>query len=203
MRNIVYFILFFTISTSLEAIESLKLTDPIKSNGIGDINLLKDISSLDLEAYRNENNSILVLGVDVNEAADGTEKSSSQGITIKSVALNVILSDGSSFTFTDFYTETKVTVAEEGMTERYTFYTNIGDTGSNRITSSNSVQAAFDSTIKIPIDIDLSSAIVATIDIMLLKTNTSLGDPEAFYDYSNGFEDLAILNNTDSEFLDL
>ncbi|MBF0239172.1 MAG: LruC domain-containing protein [SAR324 cluster bacterium] len=43
----------------------------------------------------------------------------------------------------------------------------------------------------------------AVLDVVLLDTNVSLGDPEAFYDYSNGFEDLAIFNKEDSDYLNV
>jgi LruC domain-containing protein len=45
-----------------------------------------------------------------------------------------------------------------------------------------------------------ATSIVA--DIRWLDTDTSLGDPEAFYDYTNGFEDLAVLNAADTAFID-
>lgn len=201
--KIVFILTFFFVVEGINATEvSVKLTDVIKSNGIGDINLLKDVTASQLEAYRLNNNGMLIFGVDVNEAASGTEKSSSQAITIKTLVLNIELADGSTYAFSVFETETKATVAEVGSTDRYTYFTNIGDTGSNRITSSNSIQNVFDSTIRINVNLDLSTVAVATLNIVLLETNESLGDPEAFYDFSNGSEDLAILNQTDSAYLD-
>lgn len=188
--------------TPLYSIESLRLTDVIKSNGTGQINLLKDLSASQLEQYRMDNNGAIIIGIDINEAANGTEKSTTQAVTIKTLIFNIELDDGSSYTYQVFSTETQVTVAEVNSTERHTYYTALGDAGSNRITSSNSIQNIFDSTIKIDLPIDLSSAITAEINIILLDTNVSLGDPEAFYDYSNGFEDLAILNQSDSLYLD-
>ena len=46
------------------------------------------------------------------------------------------------------------------------------------------------------------TATSAKVNIVLLQTNEALGDPEAFYDFSAGFEDLALLNETDTAFID-
>ena len=52
-----------------------------------------------------------------------------------------------------------------------------------------------------PVNMALDSVTSATLDITLLETNTSLGDPEAFYDYTAGFEDLALVSSEDSTYL--
>lgn len=185
-----------------DASNSVKLTDHISTNGIGQINLLKNLSPLQLEAFRQDNNGMIVLGVDVSEAINGTENNNTQGITVKSLELNIELADGSIYSFSVFETETKATVAEVGSTDRYSYFTNLGDDGSNRTNSSNAIQDIFDSTIKINVNVDLSSVTTATLNIVLLETNENLGDPETFYDFSNGSEELAILNQADSLFID-
>jgi len=62
--------------------------------------------------------------------------------------------------------------------------------------------SSFDATIYFPFDIDLSTAMSTTLEITFLDTNVSLQDPEAFYDYSNGFEDVAIVTRSNANFLD-
>ena len=214
MRNFRYFVFFLASATASAAQgqESVKLTDVIKSNGSGHIDLFKDVTAIQLEQFRIEHDGSIVLAVDVNEDARGTEKASSQAVTLKSLTLTITYNDDVQAAYDSnedcCFTETKALLAEAPGTERQLHYTMLGDTGSNRITSSNTIQDEFDSTLKIAVpdsiyDASLGiEAISAVIDITLLDTNTSLGDPEAFYDYSNGFEDLALVNAADAAFLD-
>lgn len=182
------------------AATSLKLSDVITSKGDGNINLFKDITAAQLEEYRVSNSGAVVLAIDVNEAADGTEKASSQAVTFKRVVLSVTVG-GVVKTYPVFSTQTKAIVAEATGTVRAQYYTAVGDTGANRFNAINRIQEEFDSTITIPVDVNLASATAATVQIDLLLTNTSLGDPEAFYDFSNGFEGLAIVNGADAQYL--
>jgi LruC domain-containing protein len=99
-------------------------------------------------------------------------------------------------------TKTKCSLAKINSENRQFYYTLLGRTGSNSITGSNLNGTSFDDTLKIPVDIDLSNALSIQLDIQLLETNEDLGDPEEFYDYSAGFEDLALLTSTDVDFLD-
>jgi hypothetical protein len=196
------------------AIESIKLTDVIKSNGTGNIDLLKDVTASQLEEYRVDNNGKIVLGVDVNEDSSGTEKASSQAVAIKSVAMTVTFANGYQIVYDSYdstndccSTETIALLAENPDTVREPYYTLLGESGSARISSANAIQDEFDSTLQITVpdklfNGDNGTIIEAVVDIVLLDTNTSLGDPEAFYDYSNGFEDLAILNAQDALFID-
>ena len=73
-----------TLSTTLAALSychmpaaqelgSIRLTDVIKSQGTGNIDLFKDVSASQLEQLRADNDGQLVFGVDINEAASGTE----------------------------------------------------------------------------------------------------------------------------------
>lgn len=199
------------VSVSVSAIESLQLTDVIKSNGTGNINFFKDLNADQLEQYRVDNNGFIVLAVDVNEAASGTEKASSQAVTLKSAVLTIGYDDGSEVIYDSAngccFSETQTLVAETPGTTRETYYTFLGESGSSRITANNTVQDAFDSTFKIETPVKIHdpngpSAVSADLQIMLLETNTAMGDPEAFYDYSAGFEDLAMLNSIDAAFID-
>ena len=199
-------LLFTTLfSTANADEETTKLKHKI-SQGSGDINLLlaqgnKSISPLVLEALRLQNNGLLMLGVDINEASSGSEKSTSQGVAIEHLTLTVII-DEDTYTFTDFSTKTQCSLAKINSENRQFYYTLLGRTGSNSIAGSNLDGTSFDDTLKIPVNIDLSTAQSIHLDIQFLETNQSLGDPEEFYDYSAGFEDLALLTATDVDFLD-
>jgi LruC domain-containing protein len=199
MRWLFGFLVVFTHAGLAHAIESVRLTDVIKANGTGSVDLFKDVDASALEAFRVDGGAALRIAVDVNEAANGSEKSTSQAVTIDTLTLRVTVG-GTEHVFTEYSTATQALLARAGTTVRTPYYTVIGDSGSNRITS-NAVQDRFDETIMIPVDLDLSQASAATLQIVLLDVNSTLGDPEDFYDYSNGFEDLALLNSTDHEFL--
>ena len=192
------------------AIDSTALRDVIRANGIGNIDLFvarandKFIDGSVLEAFRLDNNGNLVFVIDVNEAANGTEKANSQGIAIDTVTLTVTI-DGIDYSYTDFSTRTITLLAPLGQTTRSRYYTIIGDTGSNRITGNSASDingSSYDATLSVPIDRDLSNATAATLVVRFLDVNGSLGDPETFYDYSNGFEDLALATRADAFYLD-
>ncbi len=183
---------------------STRLKDTIRK-GYGDIDVLKAqgnkaISPAVLESFRQDNSGDLVFGVDVNEAANGSEKADSQGVAIESLVLTVETTEAA-FTFTDFETETKSVVAPANEQTRREYYTLIGRTGSNNLTGSGLNGTSFDATLTVPVSMDLSSATAVTLSVTLLETNVSLGDPEAFYDFTAGFEDLAIVTESDSTFL--
>ena len=199
------------INTAL-AQESIRLTDTVKSSGTGRIDLFKDVTAVQLEQFRLDNDGTIVIGVDVNESANGTEKAASQAVTLGSLSLTVGYVDGSQRIY-DLEsgcctTETQALVAEAPDTVRLPHYTLVGESGSSRITGNNDIQGAFDSTIKITVDGSFHDpaqgieAVSAIMEIAWLDTNTELGDPEAFYDFTNGFEDLALLNATDTAFID-
>ena len=193
-----------------QEISSIRLTDVIKAQGTGNINLFKDLSASQLEQLRLDNDGQLIFGVDINEAASGTEKASTQAVTVKEVLLTIGFEDGSQQIYdatSGWFTETFTLVAEAPGTSRSTYYTLLGESGSSRITSNNAIQNTFDSTLKIMVTDTLFSdggnnASSANLQIVLLQTNEALGDPEAFYDFSAGFEDLAMLNASDATFID-
>lgn len=195
-----------------QTLESIRLTDVIKSQGSGNIDLFKDADAATLEQFRLDHGGMLVFAVDINEDASGTEKASSQGVSVQSITFTVTYNTGdvvvvqSSIEGKDIYSETQALLAQFPSSTRSPYYTLLGESGSSRITSGNVYQDQFDSTIKVNYTDSLSTAeryaTAAVLDIVLLRTNESLGDPEAFYDYSAGFEDLALVTFADAEFID-
>lgn len=189
---------------------SARLNQVIEANGRGTINVFDvsgsapDLNAATIELFRQDNDGKLAFAVDVNEAANGTEKSSSQAVTLDTVRLVVVRASGTT-QYTQFWTQTQTVVARKGSNIRSTYYSMIGDTGSSRITS-NTASAIngsdFDATLYIPVNEDLSNALSITLNITLLDTQVQLGDPEAFYDFSNGYEDLAIVTQSDADLLD-
>ncbi|WP_373975537.1 LruC domain-containing protein [Chitinibacter sp. SCUT-21] len=194
-------------------IASTRLADTIKSSGSGNINLLLAsgnvaISAAQLEQYRllhtdttlGSTRYFLSLGVDVNENNKGLETSTAQGIAIGSLSLKVTRAGGVT-TYTNYRTRTKALIAPAGTTARQNYYTVLGEGGSSRITGSNAIQSQFDSTLDIFVPDSLADALQIELSVSLLSVNKTLGDPESFYDFSGGFEDLALLNNSDAYFL--
>lgn len=188
-----------------QSLSSVRLTDTVVK-GIGDINLLTNLSPLALEGLRAANGGRLVLGIDVNEAANGTEKAASQGVAVADAWLDVTFADGSKRVFGHagaFWTETQTLLAPAGTLTRSAYFTLLGESGSSRITANGSVQATFDSTLKIAVPDDLSRVVAAVVHLRFLDPNVKLGDPEAFYDFTAGFEDAAVLSPQDTAYIDL
>jgi LruC domain-containing protein len=212
ISNCILFAASILVAGIVNAQESVRLTDVIKSSGTGNINFFKNVTADQLEQLRLDNGGSIVIGVDVNESANGTEKATTQAVTLGSLTLTVTYSDNTQKVY-DLAsgcctTETQALVAEAPDTLRLPHYTLLGESGSSRITANNAIQGAYDSTIKIAVNDTLfdpaqgieATSVIATIS--WLDTNTNLGDPEAFYDYTNGFEDLALLNAVDTAFID-
>ena len=112
-----------------QELSSIRLTDVIKSQGTGNIDIFKDISASQLEQLRVDNDGQLVFGVDINEAASGTEKASTQAVTVKYVVLTIDFEDGSQQVYdatSGWFTETYTLVAEAPGTTRSTYYTLLG-----------------------------------------------------------------------------
>ncbi len=194
-----------------QVVTSIQLTDVIKSQGTGNIDLFKNVTAEQLESLRLDNGGALVFAVDINEDASGSEKASSQGVAIKSVSFTIDYDDGSQFIVDSLNgccsTETQALLAEAPFTDRSVYYTLLGESGSSRITANNTIQDAFDSTLKVEVPEVLfdpagRTATGAKLQVVLLQTNDDLGDPEAYYDFSAGFEDLALLNAEDTAFID-
>lgn len=203
---------------SSAAVSSVRLKDVI-ATGYGNIDLFKasvqnrNPSAAQLEEFRSRNGGELVFAIDVNEAASGTEKSSSQGVAIDTAWIDVTVNGqttryparGCADGETAPSTKTKSALARTGQTTRSLYCTLIGDSGSRTVTSSTSSDihlSSFDATLRIPVGANLSGASAVRLVVRFLDTNQSLGDPEAFYDYSNGFEDVALATPEDAQYLD-
>ena len=114
---------------------SVRLTDVIKSQGTGNIDLMKDVTADGLEQYRLDNSGVLVFGVDINEDASGSEKASSQGVAVKSIRFVADFDDGSQLVLDSAegccFTETQALLAEAPGEAREPFYTLLGESGSS------------------------------------------------------------------------
>jgi len=152
-RNCLLFAVTVLIAGIANAQESVRLTDVIKSSGAGNVDFFKDVTAEQLEQLRLDNGGSIVIGVDVNESANGTEKAATQAVTLGALTLTVTYSDNTQKVY-DLAsgcctTETQALVAEAPDTLRLPHYTLLGESGSSRITANNTIQGNFDSTIKL------------------------------------------------------
>lgn len=162
------------------------------------------LTGADLEAFRQESTDgkTLSFAVDVNENASGLETSRAMGVAIKSAVLRVV-SGGVTTEHTHFWTETQALIAEDGNATRQLWYTLLGDSGSNEITGRKIGTTVYDSTLKFEVNQSLAMASSVTLDIQLLRTDPSLGEPENFFDFTGGFEDLALITKTKAKIYDV
>jgi hypothetical protein len=174
------------------------LTDKIR-DGIGVIDLLKDASSAELSTYLSS--GVMFLGVDVNEHAAGLESQSSAGIAIKQIELVLTTVDGD-VSFTDFYTNTTAMIQEAGASEAQEFYTLFGTTGSSELNGNSDFDiSSYDDVIEVR-DISVEGEILgATLNVTFVETSGT-GANEEFFDFSNGFEEMAILASEDASVID-
>ena len=171
-----------------------ELKDTIKK-GSGSIDLLRNVTSPELEAYLK--GGTMSLGIDINEASKGAETPTMQGIAIKDLEL-VLQTARGQMTFDNFYTNTSATILETGSQSTQTFSTAFGRTGSNGITSSGFFN--LDDVIYVSgIDLNGASITGAEIRINFVETASNAGFNEEFFDYSAGFEDFAILDDATAQ----
>lgn len=197
-------------------LHSIKLRDNI-AQGYGMINLMVPhntsktnglLTGHTLQEFRQQHGNVLALVIDVNEASKGSEKSSSQGVAVAAATL-IFNFPGQEIRCSKFTTNTASMLALNGQTTRKEYPTLIGATGSNLITPSTSSDlygSDFSGMLRLSLDAeacgvvlpDLSTATTAFLEIQFVDTNVRLGDPEAFYDYSNGAEDIALISLQDT-----
>jgi LruC domain-containing protein len=197
-------------SESHAEVTSFVFKDVITSQGSGSIDLFKpknnkvSVDSAKLEAFRLDNNGKLVFSVDINEASDGSENADSQGITFKSAELILEFADQVIVT-NQFTTKTKTLVKSVDNPTPTEYFTMLGEAGSSLVTpnaDSELFGSSFDSTLSFKVDVDLSDVVNARVEITLLDVLPNVGDPEDYYDYSNGFEEIALLSAEDAAYLD-
>lgn len=183
---------------SAQGQDSTVLTDKVYK-GTGTIDLLKDVSAYDLETAILTTGK-LTLGIDVNESASGSESSLSMGVALDAVTLTIKTTTGD-YEFTDFYTNTTAVITDPTSGEKQEYFTAFGATGSNSITSdtANFDISNFDDVILLQnlsaIEGDILSA---NLDINFVYTGNRTNSTEDFFDFSNGFEDFALLSERDS-----
>lgn len=186
-----------------DSLVSQLLTDAIY-RGDGVIDLLKDVSGTELEAYISEGGGRLLLGVDVNEDNSGNENSDSLGVAIRQVQLSISTSAGD-FTFSDFLTSTTATLREAGSETADEFFTLFGTGGSSQITGGGGFNlAAFDDVLWID-NISLGGATILSAELSVTFLDIAKGgatDAESFFDFSGGFEDFALLSRDDAILLE-
>lgn len=195
---------------------SYQMTDVIAGGsgnnaGKGSIRVLTTksvtLTGPDLEAFRAESvdGKTLSFVVDVNENASGLETARAQGVAVKSAKLVVVAPGVANVEYSHFWTETRALIAEasDPTHTRKLWYTLLGDAGSNEIAGRKIGNTVYDSTLKFEVTGTLSTATSVTLVIELLKTDSSFGDPENFYDYSGGFEDMALITKSTAKVFDV
>lgn len=197
------------------ALQSIKLQDTI-AQGSGMINVLTKHSSSKttapitgqtLQAFRDQHNNQLAFVVDVNEAANNTEKAASQGVAIEGATLIFNIAN-TEYRCNLYTTNTASMLVKKGETTRRQYPTLLGATGSNLITPSTDSDlygTDFSAILRMRLDNqacdkplpNLSNLTSAFLNIQFLDTDVKKGDPEDFYDFSNGAEDIALISIQD------
>ncbi len=185
--------------TSLQAFAdiSTRLSDTV-NQGTGSINLLKDISAAQFTQQVSPAGR-LFFGIDLNENAAGNETSASIGGALKSVQLTVTTTTGT-YTFSSFATNTTASLTEAGSSTSGTYSTMFGQIGSSQLTSGTTGfdLASFDDVLVLN-DVSFTGTVLsAQMSVQMLNTGNSRTENDTFFDYSGGYEDLALLSAQDA-----
>jgi len=175
------------------------LSDKIHK-GSGIIDIMRNATGEELDSYLASGD--VYLGVDLNEDAGGNESSTSLGVAIDQMELVITTTDGE-FTFDEFYTNTTAMIEEAGTMQTQEYYTLFGSTGSNEISGSTTDfdLTQFDDVVELR-NVEYSGTILsAELRVSFVDTSGS-GETETFFDYSDGFEEFAILSASDAGLLD-
>ena len=185
------------ITTAAKAQISTRLTDTVKS-GTGSINLLKDISGAQL-AQQISSSGKLFFGMDINENASGNENSNSIGVALQSVELTVTTTTGT-YRFSNCATNTTAVLSQAGSSGLNTYHTLFGQIGSSQLTSGSTGfdLGAFDDVLVLNNVAFTGDVLSATMSLRLLDTGSSRAANDTFFDFSGGYEDLALLNMADA-----
>jgi hypothetical protein len=167
------------------------------------IDLMNDVSGSELGQYIDANGGLL-LGIDLNDTAAGNESADSVGMAIKQMELVLTTTEGV-FTFDEFYTSTTALIQEAGADSAQEFHTLFGTMGSNNINSGTSGfdVSVFDDVIEMR-NISFTGEILdAQLNVTFLDTaKTGVEGNETFFDFSDGFEDFALLTEEDAMLLE-
>lgn len=171
------------------------LTDRI-FKGAGVVDLLKDVSASELTSYLSSGS--LYVGVDVNESSRAPESAMSQGVALKDVSLNLETSAGD-FTFSNFFTNTSSMLTAAGSDVAEEFYTLFGRTGSAQINGGNLLMDDVFTVGDIAFEGTIQSAYLSIDFVDVIEPG---GSNEQFFDFSAGFEDLALIDATNADAID-
>ena len=179
------------------------LTDSIH-RGSGVIDLLRDVQPDSLANYLSTNGR-LYLGIDINESSNSPASPSSQGVAVEQMRLLITTTAGD-FSFADFYTSTSAMIRAAGAEAPQQYQTLFGQSGANDLRSGTDgfELSTFDDVITID-NIQLTGDILsARLEVKFLSTETgaNAGTAEKFFQFSGGFESLAILTAADAASLE-
>ncbi len=180
----------------------LTLSDRVRQ-GEGTIDLLRNIGSGDLASYFNQEGQ-LYLAVDLNETVSGLATRDSIGVAIQHMEL-VLQTTAGTYTFSDFFTTTTAMIVAAGETEASEFYTLFGRTGSSGLTgrTGDSALDRYDDVVEIRDVVFEGEILAATVYVKFLDTaDTGRNTTEEFFQYSNGFEEFALIGRTEAVLLE-
>jgi hypothetical protein len=200
-RSLLFCTALLAIAGSAQAQISTRLSDTV-SKGTGTINLLKNMSADQFQKQVSSSGN-LFFAMDVNEDNSGNENRASAGVALERIELVVKTTTGD-YKFTNFSTNTSTMLsAGDGKTSK-SYYTLFGQAGSNEITSSTKSfdLNSFDDVISLKnVKFD-GKVLSAQMDVRLLDTGDNRSDNSSFFDYSGGYEDMALLSPEDAQLLE-
>jgi hypothetical protein len=201
-RSLLFCTALLAIAGSAQAQISTRLSDTV-SKGRGTINLLKNMSADQFQKQVSSSGN-LFFAMDVNEDNSGNEDRASAGVALERIELVVKTTTGN-YKFTNFSTNTSTMLSDDdGGKDSKSYYTLFGQAGSNDITSSTKSfdLKSFDDVISLKnIKFD-GEVLSAQMDVRLLDTGDDRNANSSFFDYSGGYEDMALLSPEDAQILE-
>jgi hypothetical protein len=204
-RSLLFCTALLAIAGSAQAQISTRLSDTV-SKGRGTINLLRNMSADQFQKQVSSSGN-LFFAMDVNEDNSGNENRASAGVALERVELVVKTTTGD-YKFTNFSTNTSAMLKsggdDDGGKDSKSYYTLFGQAGSNDITSSTKSfdLNSFDDVISLKnVKFD-GKVLSAQMDVRLLDTGDNRNANSSFFDYSGGYEDMALLSPEDAQILE-
>ncbi len=204
-RSLLLYTALIAIAGSAQAQISTRLSDTV-SKGRGTINLLKNITAEQFQKQVSSSGN-LFFAMDVNEAMSGNENRDCAGVALERVELVVKTTKGD-YKFTNFSTKTSTMLGgsddNEGGKDAKSYYTLFGKAGSNDITSSTKSfdLKSFDDVLSLKNVKFEGEVLSAQMDVRLLEIGDGRGANSSFFDFSGGFEDMALLSPEDAQILE-